>query len=736
MSTAASKDETISRLFAWSEDLMGVTDFEGNLIVANPAWHTLLGTTEAATVNVFEHFEAEAQATLHHTIAALLATGAASTEVEVDLVGPDKEHRRHAFVIRPNAAERALYWVSRDVTERHHRDLELRAREQFIQQIADCSPSTLYLYDLATRRNLYCSRSALRTFGFTPEEILALGDGLIDRIHPDDRPGLIQHGIDMLQTRAGEVLAAEYRFLDPAGEYRWIRSHQILVGPERVLGAAEDITRARLNEDLLRQSEERFRSLIEHGSDIITLVDAECVILYQSPSVHRILGYEPDELVGRQAFELVHPEDLAYVTERFVQIATQPGVAPPVSCRFLHKSGEWRDLESIGNNLLHDGRVGAIAVTSRDVTERRLAERELRKATDLAEAANKAKSTLLANVSHELRTPLHGALGHLELLATTDLNAEQRSHAATMRSCLESLAQLISDILDVSHIEAGKVLLDYAPFELASVGEAIDATFATQAVEKGLSFTVSADVADLRVSGDHARIQQILGNLLQNAIKFTPSGGVSLRIKATGRGDDVVDVTFEVQDTGIGIPEDRIDSVFEAFTQADGSTTRRYGGTGLGLAISRELVTMMGGTIVVTSEVGAGSTFAVRIPLRTATEMNVTDAVDGSALRSLTGGDPAFLDALCEEFEQTTRERIAELRDSLDDLQGAVRVAHALKGSSMTLGARDLAERCGQFERLAPQQSREARQASVDQIARLAEAAVEALRRHCASHAA
>jgi|GEM_PF-5067037 len=733
---SVSTADTVSRLFAWSADLMGVTDFEGNLIVANPAWHRALATHEGDSVSVFARFDEVAQATLHHAIAEVLLSGDAATEVEVTVIDPAGNAGRHAFVIRPDLDQRLLYWVARDVTERFQRDQTLRAREQFIQQIADCSPSTLYLYDLAEGRNLYCSTSATRTFGFTPDEILAFGGNLIDRIHPEDRNRLIQHGVEMLQTEPGEVRAAEYRFLDSQGEYRWIRSHQILVGPNRVLGAAEDITRARLNEDWLRESEERFRNLIEHGTDIISLLDAQGRILYESPSIHRILGYEPEELVGNLAFDLVHPDDLELVAQRFLDATTQAGVAPPVSFRFRHKNGEWRHLEAIGNNLLHDERVHAVVVTSRDVTESRLAERELRIAMDQAEAASKAKSTLLANVSHELRTPLHGALGLLELLTTTALTDEQTSHVATMRDCLEGLVQLISDILDVSQIESGKMLIDSAPLELQHVAATIESTFSRRAAEKGLEWSVSVQGDDVRVYGDRARIQQVLGCLLQNAIKFTHEGSVTLRASSQERSDGGVDVQFEVQDTGIGIPEDRLDAIFESFTQADGSTTRRYGGTGLGLAICRELVTMMGGTIVVMSRVGEGSTFAVHLPLRVATETRNTTGIDEATLHALAAGDAGFLAALCDEFEVTTRERIAALHGSVDDLHQAERLAHALKGSSMTLGAHDLAEACAQYERLAPQQSRAARQAAITQIAKLADLALADLKQYRSAEAA
>lgn len=390
-------------------------------------------------------------------------------------------------------------------------------------------------------------------------------------------------------------------------------------------------------ENRLKESEEKYRLIVENQSDLVVKVDTDGGLLFISQPYCEMLGKSEDELVGTKFLSLIHEDDREAILK-----AMQELYIPPHTCsceqRTITKDGA-RWIAWAGKAILDDdGNVVASVGVGRDVTERNQAEQEMRRQKERAEAAGrelteinaqleeaiihanlmaseamdaaKAKSQFLANMSHEIRTPMNGIIGMTTLLGSTELNSEQNEYIQVVKSSSENLLQLINDILDFSKIEAGKVELDIIEFNLRKLAEDTTETFATKASSKDVELTchIKQDVPTI-VYGDQVKLRQALTNLIGNALKFTEQGEVALEIglgETTGSSSTFL---FSIRDTGIGIPPDKQDAIFEDFVQADGSTTREYGGTGLGLAITKKLIEFMGGRIWVESEPGKGSTF-------------------------------------------------------------------------------------------------------------------------------
>ena len=362
----------------------------------------------------------------------------------------------------------------------------------------------------------------------------------------------------------------------------------------------------------IEQEKQKFVSLVENSGDFIGMASLSGETLYINAAGRRLTGLASDEPLPKHISEF-HPEK-TWKELRDVAIPALMNVGhwrQEIQFRNV-KTGEPIDAE-MGFFLIRHSESGeplCFCTVSRDIREQKRARQELIRAKESAEAANFAKSEFLANMSHEIRTPMNGILGMSDLLSDTELNSEQTEYLDMIRSSAESLLTIINDILDFSKMEAGKVSLEYLPFDLRKSLAPVMKTFAFKADEKNLEliFDVHPAVPDSVVS-DPGRLRQILVNLVGNALKFTERGEIQVKVEVDSHSKDHSVLSFSVQDTGVGIPAEKQALVFDAFSQADSSTTRRYGGTGLGLAISTRLVTLLGGRLWVKSEVGKGSTF-------------------------------------------------------------------------------------------------------------------------------
>ena len=426
--------------------------------------------------------------------------------------------------------------------------------------------------------------------------------------------------------------------VDRSGRVRWHDTIARLIeweGEAALQMVVLDVTEQATFQATLRESEERFRLLADNVSDVITLYDQNQVYRYLSPSIERMAGYKPDEIVGRDVFFLTL-EGGKFWPEARGRLVESPNTHPVVwQMRCKDGSIIWVESRSSLVPSVTEGGGFVVVSALRDVTERIEREEELRAKRDRlksqaeelnvlaqnldlererAEAANAAKSQFLAMMSHELRTPMTGVLGMADLLSLSRLTDEQAELTRLLKRSARMLLDLLNDILDFSKIEADQLEFEALSFDPAAVMADVGHLFAPVASEKGVALESLPMPPDCGpVIGDARRLRQVLTNLVGNAVKFTETGKITLALDGTAPAGDALILRFSVQDSGMGISAKDLEKLFKPFIQADITTSRKYGGTGLGLAISKRLVEGMGGTLTAKSAPGHGSTFSFTI---------------------------------------------------------------------------------------------------------------------------
>jgi PAS domain S-box-containing protein len=363
-----------------------------------------------------------------------------------------------------------------------------------------------------------------------------------------------------------------------------------------------------------------YQAVVEDGSDIIFIVDFNGLILYHNDSVEEVLGYKPGRLINKNFFDFISADGLPDFRASF-KASTKRPYKGGVEFQFLCKSGVYKYLEFNSINLKQKEGLQGLILDCRDITERKRSAAELLR-------AQKAKEQFLANISHEIRTPINGIAGMAELLSQGPTAQETNTYLNAIRSAADNLKVIINDILDLASIESGKLKFERIGFSVKDLLASLMDSFSVQAREKRIDLQLDIDEeADLILVGDPVRLNQILINLMSNAIKFTHSGNIRIVCRVEKKNRRKFDMRFEVIDTGIGIPGDKLKTIFESFSQADESVTRKYGGTGLGLTIVKQLAELQHGVISVESREDQGSSFRVVIPYLIG---NTEDIVDTS----------------------------------------------------------------------------------------------------------
>jgi len=524
----------------------------------------------------------------------------------------EDEVRRHRDKLEILVKERTKE-LRLEIEERKRVQEEIKQSEDKLRTITSTARDAITMID-DKGLIVYWNRAAQEIFGYPEKE--ALGKDLHQLITPEayrkeqeknfkkfaktGKGSAVGKTLELAAIRKdGTEIPTELSLDTVKVKDRW-----------HAVGILRDISKRKKAEEIIKLSEEKYRGIIENMQDVFFRTDTDHNLTMISPSGLALLGYESeDEVLGKNIAGLFYRNNMEFsifihllkkkkkVTNFELTLYDRDDSPISIMTSSSYYFDDKKDLQGIEGILI-------------DITQRKKTEEQLRSAKIQAEAATKSKSEFLANMSHEIRTPMNGIMGMVELIMDTGLTEDQKEIVKTIDLETESLLGIINSILDFSKIEAGKLELDHTPFNLRVLFEDLSAAVAVTAQKKGLEFiSFLPPGAPERMVGDPGRLRQILMNLISNALKFTHQGEVFIWAEAFEDLDDHVKIKFCVKDTGIGIPKEKQDKIFESFAQADGSTTRRFGGTGLGITISKQLVQMMGGEIGVTSFPFAGATF-------------------------------------------------------------------------------------------------------------------------------
>ncbi len=493
-------------------------------------------------------------------------------------------------------------------------------KDRLLEDFLDNNPALSFIKD-EQGRYLYASKGFRDFFKVCSEDFIGKTDfewlphDLAEQFRANDQlvreSGVSLETIETVPSEEGSTKSLVHKFPIDGPD-----------GKRYVGGTAIDVT-ARLREQELSA---KLAAIVDYSHDAILCVGIGGTIESWNESACRILGYSAEEVIGKSIDELI-PVEFVDKRAQLLHLIARSALADNLDIVFATKSGDQLFMSLTLSPIVVPEKDLKISIIARDITKKKAIEAELtKKSQDLEKArddaldASNLKSAFVANISHELRTPLTGILGFVELMTLTKLSNDQEELLDMLRQSCHSLLGVVNDVLDLSRIESGKVVLEIVPFNVNFLVQECSRLIASTIESPDLVLRTNVDqrVPEF-VVGDPERIRQTLLNLMSNAVKFTESGSVEVRTTLETRDGDNIRIQFAVKDTGIGISENDQKKLFQPFTQVDGSSTRKYSGTGLGLSISKNLVELMGGTIGITSELGKGAEFYFSVPFGTAT---------------------------------------------------------------------------------------------------------------------
>ncbi|MBF8962404.1 PAS domain S-box protein [Pontibacter sp. FD36] len=608
------KNDFIRLVLDTSPTLIYVKDGEGNFKLVNQVCAALFGLNPEDLLNQNTHDLHHVPQELHHydhVDQVVIQTGQ-ELRVQDSYTLPDGRVEWFNTIKKPlttNNGEVHVLGISTNITEQYNANKKLEESEELHRLLSENSRDLVCLHD-AAGTYLYVSNAVEEMLGYKSAELVGLSAYQI--IHPDDAEKVQTMGHRVALEEKHDT-TVQHRKMHRDGYYIWVETSIKPITDSdgnviKIQSSSRDITERRLAEEALKKSEKKYRDLIKYSQAYMCTHDMQGVILSVNPYLVEMLGYEEEEVIGKelkQFFPLLHRQYFPQYLKQFEDNTVVKGIL----C-ILRKDKEERFLNYQNYKVSEDGQEPYVIGIAQDVTDRIQTERELKNAKEAAEESARVKENFLANMSHEIRTPLNGILGMSGLLHKTQLDETQLNYLKIINQSADNLLVVINDILDVAKIEAGKLELESIPFRIEETVQAAYQTLKYKAEEKDIALQLGTlDLPHTLLQGDPYRLNQILLNLLNNAIKFTEEGSVTLQAKTLEETASTLTIEFAVEDTGIGVPADKKDLIFEGFTQAYSSITRKYGGTGLGLSICKNLVERQGGDIWVEDNPEGGSIF-------------------------------------------------------------------------------------------------------------------------------
>jgi PAS domain S-box-containing protein len=503
--------------------------------------------------------------------------------------------------------EELMTSLEEEIADRSKVEEALLRENSFIEALFESMPGYIFVYDMEGNLVRWNKKHEDMT-GYSSEELAKMT--MKDWFDEEDIIRVAAAIEDIFEKGYGEVEAYLLRKDNSKLHVRSTGVPLTIDGKTYFAGIGIDITEQKINEQKLIDSDARHKAMIANISDVIGIVDVAGIIRYKSPNITQWFGWEPEELIGESYIKTVHIDDQRYVEAVFNNLLGKPNAVEKIEYRYRCKDGKCKSVKLTAINLIDNPYINGILINYHDITERKINEKRISE----ARAASEAKSTFLANMSHEIRTPLNAIIGTNYLMNKTDLTGVQKDYVHRITLSAENLLSHVNNVLDFSKIEANKLSLENKVFDLYEVLNNVANVVKYNLYNKQLKLQYIVDYNTPQfLNGDAHRLSQILLNLVNNAIKFTEHGKILISVEKESIDQNKVQIKFTIKDTGIGMNKEQQENIFGAFSQADMSTTRKYGGTGLGLTITRNLIELMEGDISLKSQLGYGSEFMFNV---------------------------------------------------------------------------------------------------------------------------